>query len=110
MALLLIYKIHLIRILDISFLLKEPLNLFLGFSKRFDDQENKKPFIAITTCNNADTNCPFIPEATLRFHLPFVDPKSSDDTSLQEETYLKTNQQIAAEIYYIFSKIKDSLV
>ena len=82
----------------------------LGFSKRFDDQENKKPFIAITTCNNADTNCPFIPEATLRFHLPFVDPKSSDDTSLQEETYLKTNQQIAAEIYYIFSKIKDSLV
>ena len=58
------------------------------------------------TCSHADENCPFIPEALLRFHLPFVDPKSSDETDLQEETYLKTNQQIAAEIYYIFSEIK----
>ena len=78
----------------------------LGYSKRYDNEENKNPFIAITTCNNADTNCPFIPEALLRFHLPFVDPKSSDETDLQDETYLKTNQQIAAEIYYIFSEIK----
>ena len=82
----------------------------LGFSKRYDDQENKNPFIAITTCNNADTNCPFIPEASYRFHLPFVDPKSSDNTELQDETYLKTNQQIAAEIYFIFSELKKALV
>jgi arsenate reductase len=82
----------------------------LGFSKRYDDAENKNPFIAITTCNNADTNCPFIPEATYRFHLPFVDPKSSDNTDLQEETYLKTNQQIAAEIYFIFSEVKKAIV
>ena len=82
----------------------------LGFSKRYDDAENKNPFIAITTCNNADTNCPFIPEATYRFHLPFVDPKASDNTELQDETYLKTNQQIAAEIYLIFSEVKKALV
>ena len=82
----------------------------LGFSKRYDDVENKKPFIAITTCNNADTNCPFIPEAIYRFHLPFVDPKSSDDTELQDETYLKTNQQIAAEIYFMLSEVKKALV
>ena len=81
----------------------------LGFSKRFDHSENKQPFIAITTCNNADTNCPFIPEAINRFHLPFVDPKSSDDSNVQDETYLKTNEQIAAEIYYMFSKIKETL-
>lgn len=78
----------------------------LGFSKRFDHQENRNPFVAITTCSNADTNCPLIPEAILRFHLPFVDPKSSDGLDNQDETYLKTNQQIAAEIYYIFSEIK----
>ena len=82
----------------------------LGFSKRYDDAENKNPFIAITTCNNADTNCPFIPEATYRFHLPFVDPKASDNTDLQDETYLKTNQQIAAEIYFVFSEVKKALV
>ena len=82
----------------------------LGFSKRYDNVENKNPYIAITTCNNADTNCPFIPEAIYRFHLPFVDPKSSDGTELQEESYLKTNQQIAAEVYFILNEVKKSLV
>ncbi len=81
----------------------------LGFSKRYDHKENKKPFIAITTCNNADANCPFIPEAIYRFHLPFVDPKFSDGTDLQEKTYLKTNQQIAAEIFYIFNEVKKNV-
>lgn len=81
----------------------------LGFSKRYDNAINENPFIAITTCNNADANCPFIPEATYRFHLPFVDPKSSDNTDLQDETYLKTNQQIAAEVFFIFSEIKKTV-
>lgn len=81
-----------------------------GFSKRFDNEENLKPFIAITTCNNADANCPFIPDAIDRFHLPFVDPKSSDSTDLQDESYLKTNQQIAAEVYFIFAEVKKTLV
>ncbi len=50
----------------------------LGFSKTFDDKHNQQPFIAVTTCNSADTNCPYIPSAVYRFHLPFVDPKNSD--------------------------------
>ena len=78
----------------------------LGFSKVFDDAENKQPFIAITTCNNADENCPFIPSASHRFHLPFVDPKHSDGSDKQDETYLATNKQIAAEVYFIFSEVK----
>ena len=78
----------------------------LGFSKRFDNEANKEPFIAITTCNNADTNCPFIPTAIDRFHLPFVDPKFSDNTSEQAEAYLKTNEQIAAEVSFIFNEVK----
>ncbi|PWG04988.1 low molecular weight phosphatase family protein [Polaribacter aquimarinus] len=78
----------------------------LGFSKRYDHPDNKNPFIAITTCNNADTNCPFIPEASERFHLPFVDPKFSDGTEQQDEIYLKTNQQIASEIFIIFSEVE----
>lgn len=79
----------------------------LGFSKRFDNPINKEPFIAITTCNNADKNCPFIPTAIERFHLPFVDPKFSDGTQEQTEAYLKTNEQIAAEVYFIFAEIKN---
>jgi arsenate reductase len=80
-----------------------------GFSKLYDNSENRNPSLAITTCNSADKNCPFIPTATHRFHLPFVDPKHSDGTDKQEETYLKTNKQIAGEIYFIFSQVKKLL-
>ncbi|MFQ3296827.1 MAG: arsenate reductase [Polaribacter sp.] len=85
---------------------KESTSSIFGFSKRFDDETNKNPFIAITTCNNADKNCPFIATAIERFHLPFVDPKFSDGTPEQSATYLKTNEQIAAEIFFIFTEIK----
>ncbi|AUC84734.1 hypothetical protein CW731_05240 [Polaribacter sp. ALD11] len=79
----------------------------LGFSKRFDNEINVEPYIAITTCNNADKNCPFIPTAIERFHLPFTDPKDSDGTPEQTAAYLKTNEQIAAEVYYIFAEIRN---
>ena len=35
----------------------------LGFSKTYDHSINESPFIAITTCNSADQNCPYIAEA-----------------------------------------------
>lgn len=89
---------------------KETKKHILGYSKLYDDHENHHPFIAITTCNSADENCPFIPDAIKRFHLPFVDPKASDNTPLTMETYLNTNQQIAAEIFLIFKEIKKQLV
>ncbi len=81
----------------------------LGFSKTYDDAVNKNPFIVITTCNNADENCPFIPEAIHRFHLPYTDPKHSDGSPKQEETYLKTSREIAAEMYFLFKKVKETL-
>ncbi len=84
-------------------------NSIVGFSKIFDDPANKSPFIAITTCNSADANCPFIPVALKRFHLPYIDPKDSDGTEQQGETYLATNRQIAAEMFYLFSTIKKAL-
>lgn len=81
-------------------------NTILGFSKLYSNTINTEPYMAITTCNNADTNCPFIPTASHRFHLPFIDPKHSDGTTEQEETYLQTSIQIAGEVYFIFSEVK----
>lgn len=81
----------------------------LGFSKIYDHPQNSYPFIAITTCNSADKDCPFIPETTERFHLPYKDPKASDNTDLTEETYLQTSKQIAGELYFIFEEIKNRL-
>ena len=81
----------------------------LGFSKLYNNIENKTPYFVLTTCNNADENCPFIPEAIDRFHVPYTDPKHSDDSAIQDETYLKTSRIIAAHMYYLFNEIKKLL-
>ena len=81
----------------------------IGYSKTFDDNHNQFPYIAITTCSSADENCPFIPDAIHRFHLPYIDPKVADGTSFQDEKYLETNRQIAAEIFTIFKEVKQLL-
>lgn len=85
------------------------INPIIAFSKLYNHKQNKKPFIAITTCSIADENCPFIPGAIQRFHLPYKDPKTYDATSHRAEKYLETNKQIAGEIHYIFKLIKKSL-
>ena len=92
---------------EISF--KDATKTILGFSKLYSNPINIEPFMAITTCNNADKNCPFIPTASHRFHLPFVDPKHSDETENQEKTYLETSKQIAGEVYFIFDTVKKQL-
>lgn len=81
----------------------------VGFSKLYDNATNKTPYFVLTTCNSADENCPFIPEAIERFHIPYVDPKHSDDTASQDETYLKTSEIIAAQMYFLFNEIKKLL-
>ena len=80
--------------------------VILGFSKQYFNPINATPFIAITTCKNTANNCPFIPTANHRFHLPFKDPKPYDKTNLQDEMYLKISAEIAAEIFFIFSNVK----
>ncbi len=77
------------------------------FSKLYDDVSNSQPYIAITTCSHADEDCPFISNAIHRFHLPFVDPKSYDNSFQEEEKYFTANQQIAGEIFLLFKKVKE---
>lgn len=81
----------------------------VGFSKTYDHYINQNPYIAITTCNSADQNCPFIPEAIARFHVPYIDPKYADNTEEQDEAYMKTNKIIAAELNFLFSEVKNRL-
>jgi len=81
----------------------------LCFSKMYDHSMNKNPYLVLTTCNNADENCPLIPEAIHRFHLPYKDPKYSDDLPNQEATYSQTNKEIAAEMYFLYNEVKNLL-
>lgn len=79
----------------------------LGYSKLVEDVTNKTPFIAITTCGNADENCPVILDASARFHLPYKDPKWSDGQENEDEIYLKTSILIAGEMGFLFKEVKN---
>lgn len=77
------------------------------FSKVYDHEANPKTdFAAIMTCSDAEQNCPFIPDVALRIGTTYEDPKKSDGTPQQDETYLTRFKQIATETLYAFSLVK----
>lgn len=80
----------------------------IGFSKRYEHPFNPmKAFAAIMTCSQADGGCPFIAGAIKRIPLTFEDPKRSDGTAEQVQVYAARSLQIAAEMFYVFSRIKN---
>lgn len=81
----------------------------LGFSKLVENEINKTPFIAITTCDQADRKCPVILEGLHRFHLPYADPKATDGQPNEKETYLETSLLIAGEMGCIFANVRKAL-
>jgi arsenate reductase (thioredoxin) len=77
------------------------------FSKVYDDRLNpKSDFAAIMTCSDAEQNCPFIPGVALRIGTTYEDPKKSDGTPQQDETYMARFRQIATETLYAFSLVR----
>lgn len=79
------------------------------FSKTYDDTSNpQSEFAAILTCSHADENCPFIAGAEKRIPITFDDPKEFDNSPLQEEKYLERSLQIASELKFVFSQIKNN--
>ncbi|WP_231465339.1 low molecular weight phosphatase family protein [Pedobacter sp. Leaf132] len=79
----------------------------IGFSKTYEHPFNPvSGFVAIMTCSQADGGCPFIAGADKRVPIIFEDPKVSDGTPEQKQVYTERSFQIAAEIFYLFSKIK----
>lgn len=79
----------------------------IGFSKKYDSPFNPvSAFAAIMTCSQADGGCPFIAGAEKRIPITFEDPKISDGTDEQAKVYAERSLQIAADMFYVFSKIK----
>ena len=80
----------------------------IGFSKLYDDTFNpENSFAAIMTCSQADGGCPFIEGAEKRIAVTYEDPKAFDNTNEQTEKYQERNLQIALEMFYVFSRIKN---
>lgn len=79
----------------------------IGFSKKYNSPFNPATaFAAIMTCSQADGGCPFIAGAEKRIPLTFEDPKISDHTPEQSNVYAARSLEIASEMFYVFSKIK----
>jgi arsenate reductase len=77
------------------------------YSKRYDDAlGHGEKFVAIMTCDHADHNCPYIPEALARISMNFVDPGKSDGTPGEAEVYLQRSREIAANLFYLFNQVK----
>ena len=80
----------------------------IAFSKKYDNEFNPvSEFAAIMTCSHADGNCPFIVGAEKRIPITYEDPKLFDNTDQQAEKYEERSLQIATEMLYIFSQIKN---
>lgn len=79
----------------------------IAFSKTYyDDFNPESEFAAVMTCSQADGGCPFISGAEKRIPITFDDPKEFDNTPQQEEKYEERSLQIATEMLYVFSRIK----
>jgi arsenate reductase (thioredoxin) len=91
---------------EVSFAANAP--VLKAYSKVYDAPENpSKHFSAIMTCSHADENCPYIPGVESRIALTYDDPKEFDNTPEEATQYGERVQQIATELLYAFSKIKN---
>jgi len=78
-----------------------------AFSKKYSDPFNpQKKFCAVMTCSDADEACPVVFGAEKRISLPYTDPKKYDGTAEEEAKYDERCRQIAREMFFVFSRIK----
>jgi arsenate reductase len=76
------------------------------FSKKYTDPPNPtRDFIAVMTCADADEACPVVYGAAFRHAIRYEDPKISDGTEKEQETYALRCRQISREMFYLISKI-----
>jgi arsenate reductase len=76
------------------------------YSKTYDDPSNpQKGFAAVMTCSQADKNCPVVMGAALRVAIPYDDPKAADGTPDEAQRYDERCNQIATEMFYLFSQV-----
>ena len=77
------------------------------FSKVYNDAPNPTSgYCAIMTCSQADKACPTAPGCDLRVAIPYDDPKVSDGTPSESATYDKRGEQIAREMLYVMSLVR----
>lgn len=76
------------------------------FSKVYTNPFNpQKNFVAVMNCSDADKNCPNVKGALYRTAIKYDDPKISDGTPEEQNTYDARCKQIATEMFYLMSQV-----
>ncbi len=78
------------------------------YSKEIEDRNNPPTqFMAVIVCQNAAQNLPVIKGTFNRLELTYYDPSGYDGLEEEKEEYDKVCHQIALEMFYLFSKLKN---
>lgn len=79
-----------------------------AFSKVYSGEGNPtEGFAAMMTCSHADGNCPVVEGSAIRVAIHYEDPKVADDTPEEASRYDERCRQIAGEMFFIMSRIKE---
>lgn len=79
------------------------------FSKVYNSPPNPEhDFCAVMTCSSADKSCPIVAGAEQRIAITYEDPKVADGTDQEASKYDERCAQIAREMLYAFSLIKET--
>jgi protein-tyrosine-phosphatase len=78
-----------------------------AYSKLYNADDNpKQDFIALMTCSAADKSCPVVEGAIARYAIHYADPRLCDDTPTETTAYNERCREIAREIFYIMSQVR----
>lgn len=76
------------------------------FSKHYASTANPQiGFLALLVCNTADEACPIVKGAEQRIYHGYEDPKSSDGTPQEDQTYDERCRQIAVEMFFVMHEV-----
>jgi hypothetical protein len=81
-----------------------------AYSKLYNADGNpSRDFIALMTCSVADKSCPVVQGAVSRYAIHYVDPRLCDDTPTETTAYNERCREIAREMFYIMSEVRNHL-
>ena len=84
-------------------------NPILLYPKEVDDRNNPpSEFMAVMVCPNAAQNLSVVKGTYNRLELTYYDPSGYDGLEEEKEEYDKICHQIALEMFYLFSRLKNA--
>jgi arsenate reductase len=84
-------------------------DISLQKSQRWDDLENVVPDLVITVCGHADENCPVLPVACRKLHVPFDDPPALARDAADEQERLQHYRRVRDEIKEFVRRLPEAL-